>query len=111
MLDINEKKLLKEIFLDQSIDSKELKVMENDAKIAGQTFWSKLYNFVVRYRSILIKEEDELLEMWLYEVAPSCCYPKNNKGSMQFNCYFCESWFKRTGSLVRHYKEKHFEQI
>jgi hypothetical protein len=111
MLQINEKKLLKEIFLDQTIDSKGLKVLENDAKLSGQTFWSKLYNFVIRYRTTLIKEEDELLELWLYEVAPSCCYPKKNKGLMQFNCYFCESWFKRTHSLVRHYKEKHFEQI
>jgi hypothetical protein len=112
MLNEEEKTFLKKLFLDQSIGARELKDMENNSKKQGETFWPKLYNFVIRYRSIVNSEMDEMIEFWLFNVAPSCCYPKKTQnGSLEFNCCFCDTKLKRTGALVRHYKEKHHEQI
>ena len=112
MLNEEEITFLKKLFVDLSIGPRELKDMENNSKKQGETFWPKLYNFVIRYRSIVNSELDEMIEFWLFNVAPSCCYPKmTQNGSLEFICCFCDTRLKRTGALVRHYKEKHHEQI
>ena len=97
MLNEEEKTFLKKLFLDQSIGARELKDMENNSKKQGETFWPKLYNFVIRYRSIVNSEMDEMIEFWLFNVAPSCCYPKKTQnGSLEVNCCFCDTKLKRT---------------
>ena len=45
----------------------------------------------------------------MYEVAPSCTYPK--KTDEKFCCVFCDNQYARTGYIVRHYKEKHSNQM
>jgi hypothetical protein len=113
MLNTEEKRFIKDIFLDHSITKKDLKTKEKEYKEIGKTFWTTLYNFVVQYRSVDIQENNELLDKWLYEIAPSCCYPKRCDGNILFfKCFLCDlSSFKKTAYLVRHYREKHFDQI
>jgi hypothetical protein len=111
MLDINEKKFLKELFFDQSITKDFLKKREKESKNDEKPFWKTLYNFILTYRTIAIESDDTFIEKWLYEVAPSCSYPRNLDGKRKFCCIFCENQYIRTAYLVRHYKERHVDEL
>jgi hypothetical protein len=113
MLDEKEKIFIKEIFLDDTINKKQIKEMEIDARKKMEPFWSSLYNFVVDRRLSAIKEDDPLLENFLFSIAPSCVYPRSSdvEMSMHFYCQLCEMKYKKTPYIVRHYREKHFHDM
>jgi len=107
MLTDIEKSFLKKLFFDDSISKKEIKSLEKEAKNNEEHFWSTLYNFIIEHRISSIMEDDELLDFYLFNVAPSCVYPTNKL----YYCKLCDIKYKKTAYLVRHYREKHFFQI
>ena len=113
MLDEKEKIFTRNIFLDDTINKKQIKEMEIDARKKMEPFWSSLYNFVVDHRLSSIKEDDPLLENFLFSIAPSCVYPRSSdvEMSMHFYCQLCEMKYKKTPYIVRHYREKHFHDM
>jgi len=106
MLDEEDKLFLRKLFFDVSINKSCLQEKEKIAKENNLSYWESLYKFIIQYRKENI-EDDSKLDHWLNFVAPSCVYP--NKGF--FHCSFCDSFYKTHYLLVRHYKEKHYEQI
>jgi hypothetical protein len=109
MLTEEEKIFIRDIFFKTDFTKENLKLRERECKKDEMPFWKTLYNFVFQYRTTAIKEDDLLIDNWLYEVVPSCTYPK--KPYEKFCCVFCENQYARTGYIVRHYKEKHSNQM
>ncbi len=75
-----------------------------------------LVKFLVQWRKNDISKEDPLFRKWLTCIAPSCVYKQtlntNDTNEKMFVCYFCEAkGFIRSATLIRHYKENHFEMI
>lgn len=73
-----------------------------------------LVKFLIQWRRDEIKRDDPLFINWISIVAPSCVYKQtlflNNKEENTFVCFYCDSKvFKRSASLIRHYKESHIE--
>ena len=107
MLNEEEKKFIKEIFFKQDFSKENLKAKEKQCNKDEITFWKTLYNFIFQYRTSTIEENDPFIDYWLYEVAPSCTYPSKPDETKMFCCVFCDNQYSRTGYIVRHYKEKH----
>ena len=110
MLSKNNKDFLKELFFNFSITRESLKLKKKDAEKNDESFWGTLYNFILQYRKQEIKD-DELLENWLFNIAPGCVYPEWESNKDVFKCVFCPAEYKKTCHIVRHYKEKHNDQI
>jgi hypothetical protein len=67
--------------------------------------FATIINFVRRYQHQDVSPEDPLLAVWLYKVAPACCYTSVRYGYNGFyRCHFCSRPASNTASLVRHYK-------
>jgi len=71
MLDQEEKLFLNEIFFDTNITTETLKMRERQAKNQEKKFWKTLYLFTHEHRIPSIDKDDRLIEIWLYNVAPS----------------------------------------
>jgi hypothetical protein len=75
-----------------------------------------LVKFLIQWRNDKITKTDPLFRTWLTSIAPSCVYKRsinsNDINEKTFVCYYCESkTFQRPGTLIRHYRENHFEMI
>ena len=105
MLDEKEKTFVKRVLTDSEVTKKYIKSLEKQA--STKPFWTSLYNFIIEHRPNTINDEEDLIDFYLFSVAPSCVYPKSGK----FCCVLCDIEYKKTAYLVRHYREKHFFQI
>jgi hypothetical protein len=108
---------LENIFFNQNISKEDIKQQEKNAIKDKKTFWKTLYEFVHKYRSQRLadsyKRDDQVVEKWLYLIAPSCCYPitQNSDGTKKYECVFCDLKYIKNAFLVKHYKEKHFAEL
>lgn len=82
---------------------------EGDVK---QYISEDLIKFITVYRNDKYKVSDEKVQLWLFNIAPSCVnLKKNNEGENRHQCHFCNNYFKKTQLLVRHYREQHFDDL
>lgn len=88
-----------------------------DIKTQIKSFeYPNLVKFLAQWRKNDISRNDPLFRYWLTRIAPSCVYKRtiisNEISEKSFVCFICDSkTFKRAPSLIRHYKENHFDMI
>jgi hypothetical protein len=75
-----------------------------------------LVKFLVQWRNDKITKSDPLFRNWLTCIAPSCVYKRSINSNViiekTFVCYYCDGkTFQRPGTLIRHYRENHFDLI
>lgn len=77
--------------------------------------YTELTKFILLWRNksgVKISPNDSLLPMWLFNVAPSCCYKlRKQQVELHFMCVFCMAPMSSQFAIIRHYREQHYAWI
>lgn len=77
---------------------------------AVQTQFSELQRFIRQYRNANVTHVTPELTVWLTQIAPSCVYPVRIHGEgVYYQCCLCPTPVKAQQSIVRHYREQHYD--